>query len=153
MKKIRQLNLSPGQLLSLGEQEKIVAGTCKRVKLVEYGSCNCSSVGAYHKISEVYYVSTDYMETVKGIIGVTTGAIGIVSGLAGEVPTAGGSTVGVILGIYSVEEGLKQITMSAVDPHFESDIITSKCVKHNGHQATAHTQISKRTVKGFINNP
>lgn len=123
MKKIKKLELSPRQLLSLEEQRHTVAGIERRL-LYSYGSCTCKAVGNTHTITDVFEVSTDY-------VGVVGGAVAIIGGIA---------TSSVYLGVPCVGYGVYQMVTSF--EHEETVMNTYECTSVNKyHRPTSHKLI------------
>jgi len=145
MKKIRTLKLDSKQLLSLAEQTKIIAGVDRELVFV-YGvgpSNNCCSAKSQtHKLSEVYYVKSDYMGMLSGTIGYAAGVL-----TAGAVALASGSYLAIAGGLCTMALEAMSIYNSYAEPHYESDVTTYTCISIS---PTIGHSVQKTTEQGIV---
>lgn len=151
MKKIRHLSLGSRQLLTLDEQEKIVAGY-KRTLVASYGTttCSCTAKGQSHGTSNVYWCTTDYAGVLLGYAEMGLGILEIGVSILGEAPSAGASTLGVLSGVYTCGSGVYTLGEASTYDHYESDVTKSTCIQVTptiGHSVSSSTQM------GIVNNP
>lgn len=140
MKTIKHLNLASNQLLTLDEQEKVVAGL-RREFLGSSGYCGCSAVGQSHTIVNVYECTPEITDFMGGGI-VQSLYLGSIIG--GGINSPCGCTPP-----FMVDPILLPLYYN-LPSHYESDILVFTCTGHDGKRATSHSSPSISTVMEIV---
>lgn len=133
MKKIKKLKLRPNQKLDALQQQNVMAAGYGDWQ----GGCSCTQVGNSHvETCEEQSKVTDYGTAIGGCLIMATGTLIGLTGVFGEAPSAGTSTVLIGTGISLIAEG-KQITDGATKTLTRTWTRTMHCtqIKPIAHKA------------------